>query len=70
MIDSIEPLFGLLCEDFKKLLDGKEPMSSTDRKLLMEFLKDNEIKCVGSNNPHVKSIVDRLPFDENNVTQL
>lgn len=39
-------------------------MSAADRKLLIEFLKDNEISCVGANNPNIQSITDMLPFSE------
>lgn len=61
--DHMVELFELLCEDFKKLLRGGE-ITSADRKTLLEFLKDNEISCVGSNNKHVSSILDDLPFSE------
>ena len=56
-------LFEALCDDFKKLLDTGE-MSSVDRKSLMEFLKENEINCVGSNNKNITSITASMPFDE------
>lgn len=63
-ISKLENLFELLCEDFQKLLEKDEPMSAADRKLLIEFLKDNQITCVGQNNKNIKSIVENLPFSE------
>ena len=63
-------LFDSLCDDFQKLLDTKESMSSADRKLLLEFLRDNEISCVGENNPKLTSIAATLPFPEENQTSI
>ncbi len=61
--DHMIELFELLCGDFKKLLQAGE-LTSADRKSLLEFLKDNQITCVGQNNRHVSSILDTLPFEE------
>ena len=60
----LEKLFDSLCDDFQKLLDAETPMTAADRKLLIEFLKDNEVTCIGHNNQSVVSIIDKLPFSE------
>lgn len=63
MENKLIELFELLCDDFKKLLSSGE-MNSTDRKILMEFLKDNQVSVVGMKNKNIKSIVESLPFSE------
>lgn len=62
-MNKLEKLFELLCDDFSKLLENGD-MTAADRKLLIEFLKDNEVTCVGSNNKNVKNIIENLPFSE------
>lgn len=57
-------LFDMLCEDFKKLLEKDEPLTAADRKLLMEFLRDNNITCEGTRNKNISNIVESLPFSE------
>ena len=64
MENKLIQLFEGLCDDFQKLLDGKTPMTAADRKLLIEFLKDNQINCVGANNKKITNIVENLPFSE------
>ncbi len=64
MEDKLTELFDLLCDDFKKQLE-EGTLSSADRKSLLEFLKENQINCVGYNNQKINSIVESLPFDEN-----
>ena len=59
----LENLFEMLCDDFQRLLTD-EKMTASDRKLLVEFLKDNGVSCVGMNNKKVKNIADNLPFSE------
>lgn len=63
MESKLTELFELLCEDFKRILKA-EDMNTADRKVLMEFLKDNDISCVGSKNSSIQSIVTNLPFSE------
>lgn len=62
-MSKLENLHDLLCDDFERLLKDKN-LSTSDRKLLMEFLKENGVSSVGSNNPKIKSIIDNLPFSE------
>lgn len=66
MTHKLESVFDLLCEDFEKHLKN-ETLSNADRKLLIEFLKDQGISTVGKNNQKIRSIVERLPFDEDNI---
>ena len=61
--DSMVELFDLLCQDFKYHLEERT-LGPADRKSLLEFLKDNGINCVGSNNQSIKSIIDTLPFSD------
>lgn len=68
MTDKLTTIFDLLCDDFKNLLERDEPMSAQERKLLLEFLRDNGISVVGMNNDKIKSIVDTLPFSEEEQT--
>lgn len=70
MHDNMRQLFEGLCKQFQKKLDGEEPMATADIKLLMEFLKDNDITVAGLNNKSVASLVDNLPFDENVENQM
>lgn len=65
MSTNLEELHTLLCEDFKSLLNRDEPMTAADRKLLLEFLRDNNITVVGMNNKNITNLVERLPFAEN-----
>lgn len=63
MSDKLVTIFDLLCEDFIKLLkEGK--LNSADRKTLLEFLKDNNISAHGAANKSINSILDNLPFSE------
>lgn len=62
--NKLTELFDLLCDDFKKLLEKEDGMTAADRKLLIEFLKDNNVTCVGMNNKNITSIVDKMPFPE------
>jgi hypothetical protein len=64
MSDKLDTIFDLLCDDFIKQLKDST-LNSADRKTLLEFLKDNNIKCNGQANTKIKSILDKLPFDEN-----
>jgi hypothetical protein len=61
--NKLEKLFELLCDDFSRMLSDKE-MTAPDRKLLIEFFKDNDISCVGSNNQNIQNIIEKLPFNE------
>lgn len=61
--NKINGLFDLICDDFSKMLKAEE-LSTADRKLLLEFLKDNDVTCIGKNNTSVKNIIDNLPFAE------
>lgn len=57
-------LFDLLCDDFKVMLqDGT--MTPSDRKALLEFLKQNDITCNADANPKMQEILKELPFDDN-----
>ncbi len=60
----LETLFDLLCDDFTKLLSQEDPMTAADRKLLLEFLENNQVNCVGMNSKKVSNIVEKLPFDD------
>lgn len=63
MADKLDTIFDMLCEDFIKLLkDGR--LNSADRKTLLEFLKDNGVTANGKNNKNINSILDNLPFSE------
>lgn len=64
MEDKLVELFELLCEDFKSLLQKEGAMSSKDRQILIEFLKDNNVSCNGLKNNKINSIIDNLPFSE------
>jgi hypothetical protein len=69
--DNLDTIFDLLCKDFIRLLQDKS-LSSADRKTLIEFLKDNNVKTNGAANAGIKNILGNLPFseEETNVQQI
>lgn len=63
MTSKLTTLFDMVCDDFVRLLKDQK-LSTADRKLLLEFLKDNDVQTHGPANKSITSILDNLPFDE------
>ncbi len=64
-------LFDALADDFARMLKDGE-MTPADRKTLLQFLSDNNINCDGALNPKMQSILDSIPFadeEENHPLQ-
>jgi len=59
-------LFDALADDFAKMLKD-DTMTPADRKTLLQFLSDNNINCDGALNPKIQSILDRVPFNEDDI---
>lgn len=54
-------LHGLLAQHFSTRLTSGEPLSPSELNVIRQFLKDNGIDCVGSENPVIKDITQSLP---------
>lgn len=67
--DKLDTIFDMLCDDFIRMLKD-EKLGASDRKTLLEFLKDNNVKVNGTANSKIKNILQDLPFDESNVIQM
>lgn len=62
--EKMTQIFDLLCDDFIALLKDKK-LQTSDRKLLMDFLKDNGVDADLSQNPEIKKhVLNNLPFSE------
>lgn len=58
-------LHGLLSQYFSARLNSGEPLTSSELNVIRQFLKDNGIDCVGSENPVINDITRNLPsFDD------
>lgn len=54
-------LHGLLSQYFSARLNSGEALAPSELNVIRQFLKDNGIDCVGSENPDINSIVESLP---------
>lgn len=54
-------LHGLLSQYFSARLNSGEALTSSELNVIRQFLKDNGIDCVGSENPVIKDITQSLP---------
>lgn len=54
-------LHGLLAQHFSARLTSGEPLAPSELNVIRQFLKDNGIDCVGSENPVIKDITQSLP---------
>lgn len=54
-------LHGLLSQYFSARLNSGEPLTPSELNVIRQFLKDNGIDCVGSENPVINDIVESLP---------
>lgn len=54
-------LHGLLSQYFSARLNSGESLTPSELNVIRQFLKDNGIDCVGSENPVINDIVESLP---------
>ena len=56
-------LHGILARHLAELLKSGEA-TPAHLNVARQFLRDNNIECLGTNNEDIKSLVEELPFDE------
>ncbi|MBT4680401.1 MAG: hypothetical protein HOB69_11180 [Flavobacterium sp.] len=62
-VNQLGALHGLLARHLAdKLVSGE--CSPADLNVIRQFLRDNNIECLGENNDDIQSIVKELPFNE------
>ena len=54
-------LHGLLSQYFSARLNSGEALTSSELNVIRQFLKDNGIDCVGTENPVLNDITKNLP---------
>ena len=56
-------LHGILARHLAEILKSGEA-TPAHLNVARQFLRDNNIECLGTNNEDIKSLVEELPFDE------
>jgi hypothetical protein len=56
-------LHGILARHLAEILKSGEA-TPAHLNVARQFLRDNNIECLGANNADIKSLVEELPFDE------
>ncbi len=56
-------LHGLLARHLSDILASGEA-TPAHLNVARQFLRDNNIECLGANNEDIKGLVEELPFDE------
>ena len=56
-------LHGILARHLAEILKSGEA-TPAHLNVARQFLRDNNIECLGTNNENIKSLVEELPFDE------
>jgi len=62
-VNNLGELHGLLARTLAETLRSDEA-SPAHLNVARQFLRDNNIECLGTNNEDIKSLVEELPFDE------
>lgn len=67
--DLLSSLHGAMAEAMQQKLASGD-FTASDLNVIRQFLKDNGINADGAKDPKIKSLVDDLPDDLDNVTPL
>ena len=62
-VNDLGELHGLLARTLAESLRSGEA-SPAHLNVARQFLRDNNIECLGANNADIKSLVEELPFEE------
>ena len=62
-VNDLGELHGLLARHLAEILKSGEA-TPAHLNVARQFLRDNNIECLGANNADIKSLVEELPFDE------
>ena len=62
-VNDLGELHGLLARTLAEALQSGEA-TPAHLNVVRQFLRDNNIECLGTNNEDIKSLVEELPFDE------
>ena len=62
--DQLAGLHGMLASYFQTRLQSGEPLAPSELNTIRQFLKDNGIDCIGSENPALNDITQNLPVFE------
>lgn len=62
-VNDMGELHGTLARHLKEVLLSGEA-TPAHLNVIRQFLRDNNIECLGANNADIKSLVEELPFEE------
>ena len=62
-VNDLGELHGLLARTLAEHIKSGEA-TPAHLNVARQFLRDNNIECLGTNNEDIKSLVEELPFDE------
>ena len=62
-VNGMGELHGLLARQLKEVIESGEA-TPAHLNVARQFLRDNNIECLGATNEDVKALTDVLPFDE------
>ena len=62
-VNDLGELHGLLARTLAEALQSGEA-TPAHLNVVRQFLRDNNIECLATNNEDIKSLVEELPFDE------
>jgi hypothetical protein len=67
-VNDLGELHGLLARTLAENIKSGEA-TPAHLNVARQFLRDNNIECLGTNNEDIKSLVEELPFDETPAKQ-